>query len=507
MQLKRGTKLQSGRYEILQTLGQGGFGITYLAEQVLLGRKVTIKEFFMKDCCERDGDSYVVSVPTQNNRALVDRFKVKFLREAQMIASMSHPGIVKILDVFQENETAYYVMDYLPGGSLADIVKKNGPMDESSAQKYVLMVADALDYIHSLKIAHLDVKPSNILLDDSGSAVLIDFGISKHYDAEGEQTSSTPVGISKGYAPIEQYNQTGVQSFAPSTDIYSLGATLFFLLTAQNPPEATILLETGGPDVPESISDGIRQAIASAMSPIRKKRPQTIREFRGLLEAQPSQDLCQEVVAPEIADIEAAPTLPEEEEKTSLDVNPEAGSHPSPPSIQLSKAQKLYLWAYFPMALVCYSKDRHFLGRLLLVVFNPVVFFVLTSIPEFIIFPGLVNTIILALSYAYLLLGLIFLKRNTGPILQYARMENDKGFKFFNVLAWLSLGTIFYVSALVLFLGIPICRLITWRQGRTISSSTCKKLISAAQYISIGFGILVFLVLLVSIVLVLGFDS
>ena len=506
MQLKQGTKLQHGRYEILQTLGQGGFGITYLAEQVLLGRKVTIKKFFMKDCCERDGDSFVVSVPTQNNRALVDRFKRKFLREAKMIASMNHPGIVKILDVFEENETAYYVMDYLSGGSLADIVKKNGPMEESSALKYVLMVADALDYIHSMKIAHLDVKPSNILLDDSGSAVLIDFGISKHYDAVGEQTSSTPVGISKGYAPIEQYNQTGVQSFAPATDIYSLGATLFYLLTAQNPPEATVLLETGGPDVPESISDGTRKAIASAMSPIRKNRPQTIREFCGLLDVEPSQSQPEEE-EPEITHIEVIPTLPVEEDKTSLGVNPETDSQPCPPSIELSKGQKAYLWAYYPMALACYSKDRSFIGRLLLAIFNPVVFLVLLGIWQT-FQSGFIAPTFSVVFYIYLIVGMILLSKNTDPIIQFARMKEDKGFKFFNILSWISLGFVFSISTFVLYLAVPVSRLFTRRQGRAISSISCKKLISVAQYISIGIYILLFTILLIIFLMILlGFDS
>ena len=127
MQLKPGAQLQNGKYVILRTLGQGGFGITYEAEQVLLHRKVALKEFFMKDCCERDESTSRVTVGTGTQRALVEKFRGKFLREAQMMAGMSNAHIVSVYDVFEENGTAYYVMENLPGGSLADKVRKTAP--------------------------------------------------------------------------------------------------------------------------------------------------------------------------------------------------------------------------------------------------------------------------------------------------------------------------------------------------------------------------------------------
>lgn len=138
MQLKPGTKLQNGKYEIVKTQGQGGFGITYLAEQVVLHRKVAIKEFFMKEYCERDGStSHVTLGATAGSKELVARFREKFIREAQMIAGLEHPNIVKIHDVFEENGTAYYVMEYLEGDSLSERVKKKGPLLESEALKYI----------------------------------------------------------------------------------------------------------------------------------------------------------------------------------------------------------------------------------------------------------------------------------------------------------------------------------------------------------------------------------
>lgn len=276
--LQPGAYLQNGKYRIVSTFGQGGFGITYEAEQVLLRRKVAVKEFFMKDCCERDESTRHMTVGTGSQRAVVEKFRGKFIREAQMIASMDHPHIVRVMDVFEENDTAYYVMENLPGGSLAAKVKKEGPLTEELAEHYIRQVADALRYIHSLNTVHLDVKPSNVLLNSKNEAVLIDFGISKHYDEAGEQTSSTPVGISKGYAPLEQSRDGDVSQFKPSTDIYALGATLYYLITGVVPPEASIIYEDGL-ERPKGISDRIWSVVENSMNPRRKDRPQDIVSF------------------------------------------------------------------------------------------------------------------------------------------------------------------------------------------------------------------------------------
>ena len=237
-QLSDGTLLQGGKYKIERVLGQGGFGITYLATQVLLGRKVCIKEFFFKQFCERDEGSSRVTLGTKSNRELVDKFMQKFVKEARTISQLNHNNIIRIYDIFEENGTAYYVMEYHSGGSLGDLVKDGVPLPEVDAVRYVTQIADAVGYIHEQRINHLDIKPGNILLDRKGCGVLIDFGLSKQYDESGDQTSSTPVGISHGYAPMEQYKQKGVATFSPQSDIYSLGATLFKLVTGVTPPQA-----------------------------------------------------------------------------------------------------------------------------------------------------------------------------------------------------------------------------------------------------------------------------
>ncbi len=282
--LHEGYLLKNKEYRIISLLGQGGFGITYLAEQIALSRKVAIKEFFMKENCNRDENTSEVSVPSVGSRELVNKFRQKFLREARMIAKLDNPHIVKIHDVFEENGTAYYVMEYFDGGSLVDEVKQRGPMSESKALGYVSQVADALGYLHGKNILHFDIKPANILIGNAGQATLIDFGISKHYDAGGGQTSSTPVGISKGYAPLEQYQQGEITTFTPATDIYALGATLYYLLLGQTPPSASEVNEEGLTGLPAHLSVSVRKAIEKAMSPRRKDRPQSVKEFLALLD-------------------------------------------------------------------------------------------------------------------------------------------------------------------------------------------------------------------------------
>ena len=269
MELRQGTLLQGGKYRIERTLGQGGFGVTYLGTQVDLDRRVAVKEFFMKDYCNRDADTSHVSVLSEGGRGLVENYKQKFLKEARTIAALDHRNIVRIYDIFEENGTAYYVMEYLSRGSLLGSVKSDALRSENDALRYIRQVADALRYLHERRVMHLDVKPGNIMLRPGGDAVLIDFGISKHYDRNDHETSNTPVGRSKGYAPLEQYQEGGVREFSPATDIYSLGATLYYLLTGHQPPEAQEVYEKGLPVLTGIMPPNVANAITQAMQPRR----------------------------------------------------------------------------------------------------------------------------------------------------------------------------------------------------------------------------------------------
>ena len=291
MKLSKNTSLQGGRYSIIESIGKGGFGITYLATQRGLDRTVVIKEFFMSDYCARERDTLRVTFGTDSSREMIERFREKFVKEARNIAAFDHPNIVRVIDVFEENNTAYYVMEYHSAGSLGSLVDNRGALNEDDALYYIRQVASALKYVHSRKMMHLDIKPDNILVNSRGEAVLIDFGLSKRYDEKGKATSTTPIGISHGYAPMEQYNPGGVGEFSPAIDVYSLGATLFTLLTGEMPPPALQLVDSRslqGDLAAKNVSGAVAEAVIKSMSFMKEARPQSVDEFLALLNAQPA---------------------------------------------------------------------------------------------------------------------------------------------------------------------------------------------------------------------------
>ncbi|MCH5225422.1 MAG: protein kinase [Muribaculaceae bacterium] len=278
--LKKGTLLHHGMYRIERILGSGGFGITYLATDLGLERLRAIKEFFPKDYCDRDETTSHVTLGTSNTAEFVDKLKKKFIKEARNIANLDqHQGIITIHAVFEENNTAYYVMDYIEGENLSEIVKRDGPLAIEKAIKYITEVGNALNYVHEHHINHLDIKPANIMIrrkDDS--PILIDFGLSKQYDSEGLQTSTTPTGISHGYAPFEQYKEGGVKEFSPQTDVYSLAATLYYIVSGKVPPHATDLIENPL-SFPEGFPYFLKYPLSKAMSTKRRQRHETVKAF------------------------------------------------------------------------------------------------------------------------------------------------------------------------------------------------------------------------------------
>lgn len=277
--LAKGTLLFHGTYRIEGKLGQGGFGITYLATDVALDKYVAIKEFFPNTYCKRDTSTSRVGVATEGSREFVTKLKLKFLKEARNIAKLDHPNIVRLHAAFEENDTAYYVMDYIEGTPLSQIVKTHGPLDWQKAVEYTSLIGNALTYLHERRINHLDVKPANIMVRRSdGVPVLIDFGLAKQYDCEGQQTTSTPVGFSQGFAPVEQYKPGGVKEFSPTSDLYSLAATLYFMLSGRIPPPATDLVDEPL-TFPEEFPSDQKKPIEKAMSASRKSRHATVEQF------------------------------------------------------------------------------------------------------------------------------------------------------------------------------------------------------------------------------------
>ncbi|MDE7419386.1 MAG: serine/threonine protein kinase [Muribaculaceae bacterium] len=277
--LKQGAFLRHDTYRIEKVLGQGGFGITYLAMDLSLDRFVAIKEFFPKDYCDRNDATSHVTLGTQSSFDFVNKLKSKFLKEARNIARFDNPNIIRIHSAFEENDTAYYVMDYIEGKTLAEIVRQSGPIAKDKAITYLEKIGEALEYVHKHNITHLDIKPANIMIRTIDERpILIDFGLAKQYDSNGLQTSTTPVGISHGYAPIEQYSDGGIKEFSPQTDQYSLAATLYYILSGVTPPHATKLIEDEL-TFPQTIPAQLIGPISKAMSASRKKRYENVGAF------------------------------------------------------------------------------------------------------------------------------------------------------------------------------------------------------------------------------------
>ena len=283
MELKSNTTLQKGKYRIVSYIASGGFGNTYEALHTGLDKRVAIKEFFVKDFCNRNERTGKVTVGTQSKSALVDKLKRKFLDEAKAISSLSHSGIVRVFDVFEENGTAYYVMDYIDGQSLSNIVAKEGTLSEERALGYIRQVCEAVAYIHSKNRLHLDIKPSNIMVDANDHPILIDFGASKQYDEENGENTSTLMGKTPGYAPLEQMGNN-VVDFTPTTDIYALGATLYKLITGNTPTVSNMRVADGELlSFPDYVSRNTQKAISFAMALRRNDRPLTVKDWLQIL--------------------------------------------------------------------------------------------------------------------------------------------------------------------------------------------------------------------------------
>jgi uncharacterized protein (TIGR02145 family) len=279
--LQTNTTLQGGKYRIERVLGQGGFGNTYIGYNTEFEETVAIKEFFMKGVTERDETTSVVSVSNADNVQQFEEQREKFKKEARRLRKLKNEHIVKVHDLFEENDTAYYVMDYIDGESLAERIKKTGnPFTEAEVRSILSQILEALKEVHQNEIWHLDLKPGNIMIDKGGNAYLIDFGASKQLRANGSMTTSTALCYTPGYAPTEQIGQM-YDRFGPWTDIYALGATVYNLLTNKKPP-MSIDIEEDEDDAfefPTTVSDEMRKLVVWMMQPKRKARPQSVDEI------------------------------------------------------------------------------------------------------------------------------------------------------------------------------------------------------------------------------------
>lgn len=288
-QLQPGTVIHGTHndYRIERVLGQGSFGITYVANVRLKGRlgaiesaaMVAIKEFFLRDVSSRNG----LRVFSVSDSTLCSDYRRDFLREAQNLSRLDNDHIVKVLETIEENDTVYYVMEYLSGGNLDQHILSHGKLSCREALDIAIQIGEALKCMHAQHMLHLDLKPLNVMRGEDGHIVLIDFGLSKCFGADGQPESSTRIGQgTTGYAPIEQHSFNKADGFMPTLDIYALGATLFKMLTGSVPPEASVVLNEGLP-VDELSSAGVPPAVIAlverAMQPLRRMRHQTVGEF------------------------------------------------------------------------------------------------------------------------------------------------------------------------------------------------------------------------------------
>lgn len=276
-------------YIIEKTLGQGTFGITYLAKVQMLGSlgqldsnvHVTIKEFFMKEINGREGTN--VTSTSSNKGSLFYEYKEKFAREAKNLSKLKHPNIVNVMDFFEANNTCYYVMEFLSGGDLDTFIERRDGLSEEETIRYINQIGSALSFMHTNKMLHLDLKPKNVMLNNDGDAILIDFGLSKQYDNNGEPESSTTVGRgTPGYAPLEQANYQDGRGFPVTMDVYALGATMYKMLTNKRAPEASVILNEGFPDniiQSRGTSKQTSDIVKKAMSPLKKDRFQSVQEL------------------------------------------------------------------------------------------------------------------------------------------------------------------------------------------------------------------------------------
>ena len=270
-------------YRIEAHLASGGFGNTYKATHLALGEIVAIKEFYMANINMRLDDSVTVGFTNNHDSATFNPMLGKFRKEARRIHNLCNPHIVKVSDLFDENRTSYYVMEYIDGESLGNRLNRCGALSEQETLGYVNQILDALNAIHDAGIYHLDIKPDNIMVDKNGQIKLIDFGASKQpIKKDGQTATSTAICYTPGFAAPEVV-QNYPMEFGPWTDFFSLGATMFYLITTMRPP-------TSGENINKSlkgfkIGRKTRLAIVSMLNNDRTKRPANEAQVRAMLKS------------------------------------------------------------------------------------------------------------------------------------------------------------------------------------------------------------------------------
>jgi serine/threonine protein kinase len=271
-------------YRIEQELGAGGFGITYKAMELLIGRPVAVKEYLPPSIAVRGRDSITVHPIGPRDRMPFELGIKRFRKEAQALVTFRHPNIVALHRFFEANGTAYLVMEFEEGMTLGAILKRHGPITEDEIREVLDPLLDGVTLIHKSGFLHRDIKPDNVVIRRDGSPVLIDFGSARQATA-GVHDISQPI-VSAGYSPFEQYANESRQG--PFSDIYALGALAYACITAHRPTDATDRL--AGTRMMSAVEAGkgrysetLLRAIDRALAVMAEERPQTVEEWRAML--------------------------------------------------------------------------------------------------------------------------------------------------------------------------------------------------------------------------------
>ena len=284
--LARGFEIHG--YRIERVLGSGGFGVTYLATEVAINRPVAIKEYLPHGIAARSRDDVSVAPLTQEDRENFDWGLGRFRREAQTLVAFHHPNIVAVFSYFEANGTAYLVMAYEDGDSLAAILEKRKTLPEAELRGWLTPLLSGLAHVHDAGFLHRDIKPGNIYVRKDGSPVLLDFGAARL--AVGSRSQSLTSIVSAGYAPFEQYTTRGNQG--PWTDIYALGGVLYRAVTGQRPPDAPDRIRDD-PYQPAAkaargkYSAGLLAAIDAALVVDEEQRPQSLEQWLPVFDGAP----------------------------------------------------------------------------------------------------------------------------------------------------------------------------------------------------------------------------
>ncbi|MBL8310066.1 MAG: serine/threonine protein kinase [Burkholderiales bacterium] len=287
-QLPTGTEL--GDFRITGVIGEGGFGIVYLALETTLDRAVAVKEYLPAAIAGRTGNLSVQVRSQANNDAFASGLK-NFLREARLLARFSHPAVVEVHRVWEQNGTAYMAMRYYAGKTLREWRQANREFDEGRIREILEPILDALTSLHEQNVIHRDVSPDNILMRDSGAPVLLDLGAARQ--VIGGMTQALTTVLKPGYAPIEQYVDDGTMDQGPWTDVYGVGAVLYYLLVGAPPPQAIARmindpLANMASSVKLEVSPALIETVIKALAVKPENRFQSIAELRAGLQWTPS---------------------------------------------------------------------------------------------------------------------------------------------------------------------------------------------------------------------------